>query len=360
MNAYTYNPNIFRHCAGSDWKRWRSLYKFVNYGVTILDRTGKIKTPIKTELFDQLGMPSYQEDFSLSYKQCCENRVLELVQKQDSLGVPITLMYSGGIDSSMILASFIHVLGVEKTADRVKICMSREGIYENPWAWEKYIRPHFSVLSSEKYDSMLNRTSIVVAGEGNDQLLGTDIYKNIIQWGGSHYLNLPATVTTITDYLRFKNLTEEEIDLWYSLIQSTVDAAVCPIVTVGDWWWWLNFNCKWSNVYWRMLVYADPSTIDKDYLCNYYQQFFNTVDFQRWSMKDRTHKIVDSYVTYKYHARELIADMLNIPEYLFKTKKGSLYDLTRSKKSSDVIDADLQFHYGTAPMTWHNPDNSFI
>jgi hypothetical protein len=360
MKCYDYNPNAFKKMKGKDWDRWSSTYKIYGAAVPFIDRTGTIKMPVDTGVPDHLKMPAYDNNFSLSYKDCCSKRVQELVSLQDKHNLPIRLMYSGGIDSSLILASFIDTLGVSESAKRLEVVLSQESIYENPWMWDKFIRPHFTILNSENYKNLINNEAIISAGEGNDQLLGAEIFKSLVDWGGDGVLNKKHSADLIIDFLKFRNLTNEEAEVWYSLLFNLISKAECSIETIGDWWWWVNFTCKWSNVYYRMLrTLPENFVIDQNFTNIHYQQFFCTDYFQQWSMKDTSQKHQGNFMTYKYHAKELVADVMNSPEYLGKLKRGSLYEIFKVNKTSNVIDSNSKVHYEINPSDWYNPINSF-
>jgi hypothetical protein len=361
MKCYDYNPNLFRNVQGKEWALWSAVYKIYGSAVPIIDRTGTIKTPISIGVPKQLELPLYDDNFSLSYKDCCSLRVLELVELQDKLNVPIQLMYSGGIDSSLILASFIDTIGVSETARRVEILMSQESIHENPWMWTKFIRPHFKILNSENFKNHFTKNSIITAGEGNDQLLGADIFRHIVGWGGDGVLNKSRNSDLITGYMIHKGMTSEEVDCWYDLFDAVISKAPCPITTVGDWWQWINLTCKWSSVYFRAFRSTPKdSPLDENYLNVFYQQFYCNNNFQKWSMKNRTQKHQGNFLTYKFHARELVASITNTPEYLTKIKRGSLYEIIRTTKTYSVLDENYQPHYDFNIEDWYDPKNSFV
>jgi len=360
MKVIAYNPNCFVHAQGSDWDRYRSLFKLIGYGVSFVDRTGYIKTPVDTVTLPEFAIPVYDSNFNLSYNDCCLRRAAELADLQTSVDRPIRIMYSGGIDSSLILSSFIQSMGLSAAAQRIEVVMNYDSVQENPWMWEKIIRPNFKIINSDLHGSFWNRDSILVGGEGNDQLLGTDIYMDIVARYGNGILDKLCTQDLIRDYFVQRGLTESEQDLWLGLFGQQSKQCPTPIDTIAEYWWWINFSCKWASVYHRMMFYAqDPSGIDSEYLATYYQQFFNTDYFQQWSLKDRDHKHQGNYITYKFHARELIADFMSAPEYLKKIKHPSLSNVTKFKYACDLIDSDYQFQYQIDARDWYNPDNSF-
>lgn len=360
LHAYNYNPNVFSKISGPDWDRWRSLYKIINYAVSFIDRTGTVQIPINTAVPKNLQLPTYIPGYNTTYEECCYKRVVELVKLQDKFDCPIKILYSGGIDSSLILTSFIDAIGLKETAKRVTVLLDYTSILENPVLWKKWIRPHFKIENSDQYSVSLKPGSIIISGEGNDQLFGSDIYKDVINWGGKNILYRSWSEGNIKDYFKYKNLTDDESNLWFDKFQKIVFAAKCPVETIADWWWWINFSCKWSSVFHRMMVNTQlPEQINSNYITNFYQQFYCTEDFQLWSMADRQNKHMGDYLTYKFYAKNLIVKFLGDSSYIHKVKAPSLSNITKFKKSSDIIDENYCFHYGINPMDWYNPNNSF-
>lgn len=358
-SAYCFNANRFKNLPGEDVRRWNTLFELINFNVTFIDRTGGITMPIRSSFPKQLAMPTYDPQFSMTYEECCQFRAREILAKQEQLDVPIRLLYSGGIDSSLILTSFIKEIGLAETEKRVQIVLSVESIEENPWMWERVLRrSNFAMINGEKHASDWSRDRILVGGEFNDQLMGSDLYKDIVRWKGNGILNQPWTDDLMTEYY-MRKLPIEDAEMWTRILGTHLRNAPCPVDTVADWWWWINFSCKWSSVYFRILMYArDYSNIDETYLNNYYYQFFGDDNFQKWSMVNRTQKINGSWDTYKWHARQLVADFCG-QEYTQKMKRGSLWRLLGYKRGAELIDSNYNYIMDVNAEEWYEPNNSF-
>lgn len=357
--ALSYNPNRFRNLNKTDIDNWLSLYNIINYNVTFIDRTGNITLPIRTKTPTQLELPPYDSKFTMSYEECCQARVREIINKQNELDVPIKLLYSGGIDSSLILTSFIKELGQKEAEKRVHIVMNMDGIEENPWMWERILRrSDFKIINSEDHDGDWGFDRILVGGEFNDQLMGSDIYRDIVRWGGDSLLTSAWTQSSIIQYL-IPKVGPYHAEQWFYLMEKIVRRAPIPVITVADWWQWINFTCKWSSVYFRLISCARANTIiDEYYLKNYYFQFYGDYNFQQWSMHNKEDKIKGSWHTYKWKARQLVSDLCG-QEYNQKMKRGSLWRLIGFKKSAEIIDDSYNFILSIKPEEWYEPNNSF-
>lgn len=358
---YSFNPNRFRDLTGEDVRRWKTLYKLVNYNVLFIDRTDTIKIPIKAVIAPQLELPEFDPGFRKTYEECCQQQVSTLIDRQNSLNVPIRLLYSGGIDSSLILVSFIKHLGIQEAERRVQLVMTMDSIEENPWMWDRVIRnSNFEILNGEMFSDDWDTNRILVGGEFNDQLMGSDIYKDMIRWKGESILNTNWTEGLMTEYHLYKGLQQKDAVMWTRLFTEHIRKSKCSVETMADWWWWINFTCKWPSVYFRMLNFIqNPTKINQEYLDNYYCQFYGSRDFQQWTMVDRSSKHMGTLLTYKWLAKKLIADFLGGNEYLQKIKRGSLWTLLSYKSGASAITSNYEFLKTVNPTDWYNSTNSF-
>lgn len=355
-----YSANTLSQLDLPDVKKYRSLFYFINSNISFIDRTGTIQIPFRTYTPDHLKIPSYDPNFSLTYEDCCLLQAQSILKKQEELDVPIRILYSGGIDSSVVLTSFINVLGLKEAEKRIEIYMSVEGMEENPWMWEKILRrSNFKLLDSEKFVADNGRDRILIGGECNDQVCGAEPWKSIIMLKGEDILSKPWTESGMIEYYLHQGVTEEEAIMWTEIFGNHARNAPCPVETYADWFWWINFSCKWASVYYRKLSFArDVSNINDSYLQNYYYQFFNNDNFQRWSMRNGEIKSQGGWKNYKWQAKQFVAKLCG-EEFNKKIKKVSLWRLMVFNPGAKAIDNNYNFIKNLNPVEWYNPNNSF-
>lgn len=346
MKAFSYNPNRFRHADIRELDTWLALYRLINPNVSFIDRTGCIRLPVKTAVPAHLTMPKYDPDFNIGYEDCCQQQVIALLQAQDKLDKPLRILYSGGIDSSLIVVSFIKQLGMKETEKRIQLVMSWDSIEENPWLWEKVLRnSRINIVPGELHDSDWDRDRILVGGEFNDQLMGSDIYKDLVRWRGNKILKTRWRPSLINEYCLHKGMDKVQSDTWTAVLSKQCQQAPVPVESFADFWWWINFSCKWNAVYFRLLMHVrNHDIIDQGYLEKYYCQFYGNESFQKWSMVDRTHKHQDTWLSYKWYAKRLICNFLGDDTFMNKVKRGSLWTLLSYKHPSAMIDDQYGFH----------------
>ena len=104
------------------------------------------------------------------------------------------------------------------------------------------------------------------------------------------------------------------------VITEQVDSAPIEIKTIFDLFWWCNFCFKWQDVDSRMIFTFTTNTEWKSTL-----SFFNTEDFQRWSIANHDIKHGGTWETYKQPAKEYINKYIKDENYRKnKTKEPSL------------------------------------
>lgn len=343
MNLITYQATGFTSRVANDntYRNWLSVYKiFDDKNLGLNDRTGYITFPIQTIVPKKFCLPSYQS-FNDTYKDCCLNRANEILAKFKTTRQPIKLMYSGGIDSSVILATFIDLLGIDQAKKIITIIMNKESIDENPVMWHKFIRPHFNIEPSDKnYSGKDISDWIFVTGELNDQLFGSDIQQDVANWGGQNFLNSQISVGALTDYLKQgKRLEDSHANLWANVFIENLKSCPNHNNTMWDVFWWYNFTWKWIYVYYRIFMFSKISgRIDYNWMNNYYFPFFSTKEFQLWSLNHNEPKHLGTWDSYKHVAKKYVCEVLGDNSYMAKVKRQSLKNILYMRMRNYSID----------------------
>jgi hypothetical protein len=318
-------------------------YSHPNAGIK--DRTGTIKSPFDIKLISPL--PELDLNFNLSYKECILSRVTELETIHTSTGKTFRLLYSGGIDSTAILAGFIEHFGLEKASQILEICCTPDSIDENPWAWQRYIsQANFKIKSSMSQHLSWADNVITIMGEGNDHLFGGLGNGRWTTFSADPYA--PVELDTITKYLAW---TKKETDLTTATYcaEQYLRVAQCAPFAIDNMYlfnWWCKFALDWEAVQIRALVLSNCTHFPNDFLENGFIQFFNTENLQQWSMqfhKDNPDRYCENHL-YKKICKDMILDILDIPEYAEKNKFMSWPRVHSLIPSGVLIDDSLTIH----------------
>jgi hypothetical protein len=344
-----------------DVKTWSSMHKIVPASVLLTDRTGFVKPPFNIKLYDKFKMPT---DFSeeLSYEQCCERRAVELYELSKRINKPLLVFYSGGIDSTLMLITFLKVIP-ENDRERLIVAMDWDSIKEYPLFFEKHIRGKLKTLHSAAFDLYFTKEYIILGGEFNDQLMGTDVVVKIQNIFSFDLIKERYTRQNITDFYVAMGMERSRANHWFDLIDGCCKNAPIPIVTVFDYLWWFNFNFKWQSVFFRMLMRCRSNmqhTINQEFVDTYYQHFYGEDYFQIWSMKNQHLKIRDEWQTYKFHAKDLILDYTKDNDYYqSKVKVGSLYKLFTLRRTPRALTTDYEFIYDLNAEDFYVSENDY-
>ena len=368
MYDTAYVEGLAKTANREDINDWLDLYykDFSSNYTSDNDRTGSIIVPFKTYVPDNCKIPKFVNT-NITYEEAATNRAQEIITLSEQTGKKINLLYSGGIDSSTVLTSFIKLLGVDEAAKRLTILMSYESIVENPWMWEKFIRPNFNVANSKSFDlTALDSDRLYVNGELNDQLFGaTAPFKVGVKV--SKKLGVPMDEMSVDE--EFLHTTFELLGLTSSANVKWTQALLklmesCPVndgsfMTLA---WWYGFTCKWINVKYRVFMfnnlttdtYQIPESIVKNNIA-----FFDSVDFQQWAMNNKQPKHLGSFESFKFTAKEYVSDLIG-NEYIEKLKKLSFDKVLAMKKRTIAFDSEFKLYNNVDLEAIYQQNNDFI
>jgi len=147
--------NQVREEAGEAGKFIIDLGKRINPN-RFVTRHGEWSLPWKQELPPTFEMPEYDPLFAKSFSQVTDERALEIKKLINEHNQKFAVMYSGGIDSTIVLCALIKNLTSEELKN-VVIATSSHAIVENPTFWQQFVYGKFKILDSAsmKYDSLI-------------------------------------------------------------------------------------------------------------------------------------------------------------------------------------------------------------
>lgn len=343
---------------------WHSFYdRVVSHNIPLVDRCEIITMPYNFKLYEPFKIPKNLKNFTMNYQDCCLARAEELLNLSKEEDRPLMVFYSGGIDSTMVVISLLQVSNKTELRDRVVIAMTPDGIGENPNFYYNHILPNFQITSSEQFSTMFTDDYIIVGGEHNDQLFGSDLVAPISgKWEFDRVLE-PYTDGMIKEWFLARNMKPEHASWWFDLLVWHAEQAPCEIKSNFDLLWWLNFNFKWQSVFFRMLLRVSPqhqSDINQKYVSKRFMHFYSGIDFQKWSMLNPHLKIKDSLSSYKYHVKDLVFEFTKDEVYREKKlKKGSLFKLFLSKNTPVALTSKYEYLYSIDQTKFYSPVNSF-
>jgi len=340
---------------------FRSIFSVFAVNMTFFDRTGSIKGPIDMKLLDQCKMPKLQP-FKEDYEELCRKRAIELLAHAKKTKRKLAILYSGGIDSTLILVTFLKYIDQKDLDEHVVVLLSEDSIYENPNFYKDHVVKRFKNIDPSYYfvHMMGGKNYIIVTGEGNDQLFGSAVMKKLSNSFGEEIFKRKITPELLSQLMSLDLKDKKHRDDIAAVLWKTKDKAPIPIDTVYKFFWWLNFTCKWQSVYIRVTAYTAPANRDTLKLEDNYFIFYGPEQFQLWAMNNSDKLIKNQWSTYKYVCKDIIYDFNKDQSYRdTKMKRGSLVKIVSQKKSVSCIDERMQFYESDFPSDIFTNDNDF-
>ena len=262
-----------------------------------VDRSGTLDFGVDTVTLRPL--PAFDPDFGLDFGEICRQVARELCEASP---LPITVLWSGGIDSTCALCAFLAV-GAE-----VGVAFSAESLREYPEFHEQVVARHRLIRQRTQFADIgdyLRRndaSATHVTGEIADQIYFINYPGHGL--GSEELFSPPGT-----------GLPEACLELYRPL----VGACPRPPENNYDLLWWENFALKYQSVQARIHLHAGRRLA-------HVAHFFEHRLFELWAMRNG-HRVKcpgEDLRNHKYPARELIHELFPHPSVFLLWKRKSL------------------------------------
>lgn len=332
-----------------------------------VSRKGEWSMPWPQQIPPGFEMPEYNPNFKRHFDEITDERAREIAKLITTQNKKFVVMYSGGIDSTVIMAALIKNLSTEELKN-ISVCANVHSMIENPNFWKKFIWQKFQIFDSSimKYDDLIEMNLCPITADEGDCIFGTmsflDLQQNYDYYldklsseSRSHHEKIRNKMTSPdTHYSEYKDMLirhwspPEDINvgkLWYEKFEKNIKTSQVPIVSLHDYYWWVLFNIKWVSCAIRIPIYLndrlDCKTVIEDWAMNWY----NSTAYQQWSMVNNNNgeKIEYTATTYKMAARRYIYSLdKNDWYFFFKQKLGSLGGNVMFRQRVSDLPAELR------------------
>lgn len=305
----------------------------------------------KTKIWDFYHDPDYvvcpqlNQPFNKSFDEVTTLRALEIKKIMQQRNQPLAIFWSGGIDSTLALSAVIKHFN---SADlkNVTVIANNQSYFENPVFYHSVIKHYqlktinFNHFSNNAIQSVFDKY-LVTDGEPADKLW---IANMAIQFQLAYGENVLTESLDQTNHKFIELLTGymsvDQANEYYNLLLQSIKESGADIVTTGDLFWWINFNFHWVE---HLLIWYNQFPIKntasyKKYKQNY-MPWFNTQEYQLWSLSDRPKSIKsDQFSLYKMPAKQYIYELDQNLYYLnYKSKLGSPKNLQKTDDDMVVL-----------------------
>jgi hypothetical protein len=259
----------------------------------------------------------------------------EICQHAIQKNKPVYLCWSGGIDSTAILTSFLQV-GSQEFLKNLTVVLDNTSINENSYFYYHYIHDRIKTLDTSIFEITKDNHDkiIVIDGEGGNQCLQGPSVQGLIYRKQFELLNQPWNKQT-----DLKNLLNGSNNFQIELILESIRHAPISIDTVYDFLWWTGFNFKFDDVMIRkMFAYSQNLTPNQTeyFWNNSLIRPFGHDRMQMWSMNARDLRRHYCSTTVKYFAKKYIFDF-DQNDFWYSSKTEQASDAIKLKTSHSVL-----------------------
>jgi hypothetical protein len=278
-----------------------NLYRDVNFYVAILgsvfDRTGANEffiSHVKHEL-------PKNDDNKKSFKELCEERSTEIL----NTGKKINILWSGGIDSTVVLFSLMNK---SNDLSQLTVILTPESIIESGNMFDKliknkinYILKPFKPFRKNFFDKKHDiDKELFITGCACDEL-NTTLRLTIPTDNKLHHLNYEDVLSPI--------ISKDLMDF----LNKSIKAFPKKIKSYGDFLKFYHINYGWYKGLYSWTPGLDPKYI------SLMSSFYNTNEFQKWALWNKESNYNDIIkIPQKNYIYELTGDKL----YSFSKGKG--------------------------------------
>jgi hypothetical protein len=276
----------------------------------IIDRTGNTKYPFKIHVRLPWKIP-YKP---IELETACENRVKEITTTDTEY---FYIYWSGGIDSTLMLVSFLKLVDHNK----ITVILSDRSIGEYPDFYHSFIKDKLKVLTLA--DVIPEDNGVHITGDPADTIWAI-LDHSFIEGEAGSYLYKPYT-----DWFRYRGADDNFLEKTDDFMRRSGRT----ISTLFEARWWYYLNCKSQS---KCVSITSRFNINKNY-CAFYESY----DFDTWSFYNTDHMILgNDWKTYKYPAKKIIYNFDKNLNYL-------------TNKSKDYSDDPINQLYKT-PIVFRN------
>jgi hypothetical protein len=252
------SPAVFHKTDLSGYEDIKTLNEFrqvLSPKHFLFDRSESIKMPFRFYMDEKYKFPNIDTG-NLNFKEIC----LIIVDKIIKENKKIYIMWSGGIDSTMILVLFLMSV-VDK--DQLVVVCNSDSILEYYWFWKNLVKDKTNLMSTEKlmqYTRFNKLNGIVISGEPNDGLFGGFISNKLLNYFPIDYLHYPITRSNILKTTEALGLTEQSSNCFYDLMIETKKSSPRSIESIFDFYWWYGYNFMWMHNIEKLKARMHPET----------------------------------------------------------------------------------------------------
>jgi hypothetical protein len=261
--------------------------------------------PWPVKIKDRFKMPTYDPLFKKSWQEITDERATDVARMIREENKKFSILYSGGIDSTLITVALLKNLSTEELKN-INFYCNTASIMENPIFYKKYIHEKFETINSTDYliEDVVAKGYIVISSMSGDCLCGSknwlDLQANLYYYmrdlSTESKRNINNNWRKATDpsvhYSIFKDLIISHYkgkgnnnlgEQYYAKIEKNIKTSDVPVHSLYDLYWWNIFNIKYIHLSAKLYIIDNFKMSFDDIEKNMFD-WYNNDNYQKWSM----------------------------------------------------------------------------
>jgi hypothetical protein len=320
-----------------------------------MDRTLYTKFPINYAVNHPI--PKFDGNNIPTYADACNERATTLIKQAEDKDKKIYLMWSGGVDSTAILVSFL-INSTAEQRQRFVVLMSQDSIRENPEFFKNHILNKLEYQTSSRLiDMYYTDSNLFVHGEVNGQLYG----ENIINWVWPKMTDADETLITVESMLTVLNtLNKKYIAMFIFIMKSSAQSIGVDLVTLRQYSYWYNLNFRMPTNNTRPLRYYSDINQTHNRMTSNIRCFYSSLLFDRWAINRMIYIKENKTSIYRKATKDYIFAFDKNQQYYDKMSKiNSGSKITSNYQEHRLLNLDLKGVDISEINDYYNPDNVF-
>lgn len=326
---------------------------------------GAWSLPWKLKILDRFKMPAYDPTFKKNWTQITNERAADVKKLIQEKNKKFCVLYSGGIDSLLITTSLLINLS-NKELENISFYCNTASIIENPKFYKKYIHEKFVTIDSTKYltEDVVDMGYIIISSMSGDSLCGSkgwlDLHNNFFYYikdiSPTSKQNIikhwPRAHDPEVHYTIFKDMFISKWgETYWHKVQKNILTSDVPVNSLYDMVWWTLFNLRYVNIAMRTYTH-DNFKHCFDYIDANMFDWYNTQDYQKWSMVNNNNgekinlDVNLAQASLKWCAKKYIYEFDKNDWYLFYKQKLASGEMQKLRQKDHLV------HGEKNPMTF--------
>ena len=222
------------------------------------------------------GSGSLAFDHNQSFESVTDSRLQFL--RDNFSDRPWLVCWSGGVDSTVIIASLLRNL-TSTELSKITVFCNLDSIWLSPHFFTHFIKPHFKILDSTTFDvvSKLDRY-LVIDGDLADYLWPSRYAYQL----GINSQNLWRDQHTLIDFFAAKLGDDVGAKKFVTAVVENILQTPFDGITNADWLWWVNYNFKYPDGVMRK-YYRSVNLAFSDVTAGYINWYHNQ-SYDSWAL----------------------------------------------------------------------------